>query len=116
MSSGYQCGRCGNVYGIGVVPYGSYRSGDTVNDVIRRNLTGKTVLMAVQELRQVMLLQCIEGRCPVTWRALLWRAFGKRFPRCSPQPGWRHRLRSLRRGDPLLMSDNAYLRREGVIR
>jgi hypothetical protein len=73
----------------------------TIEGAVVRNLTQKTILSGYLDVRRLLFRQCYEERCPTTFRALLWRLFGRRG---HPNTGWRptlgEGLKSLRHGDP----------------
>lgn len=92
-------------------PVAMHTPKETVQEAVVRNLTQKTILAAHMDIRRLLFRQCFEERCPTTCRALLWRMFGRRGHRLTGwRPTLREGLRSLRRGDPLYLSDNEYLR------
>lgn len=100
---GYQCGRCGTRYGW-IPPTPPPET--TEEAAVRRAMTQKTIMSGYRDIRRVLLATCVAGKCPTTARALLWRLFGKRGGGCTGKdwrPGLKHALRSLRRGDPLLL-------------
>lgn len=84
MTTGWQCARCGTLYGI-----------------LSKSSPRYTECRA-------HLLRCLAEKCPTTLRGLLWRVFGRRQ---DAQPvGWKERLRSLPHGDVWYLKDNEYLR------
>jgi len=55
MTTGFQCRRCGTVYGV-QIRHGKSR------------------------ISTLALTICRAGACPSTWRTILWFLFGQRFP------------------------------------
>ena len=66
MTSGYQCERCGTQHGF--------------------------YLGAGGNGGRARVARCLARSCPTTVRAVLWRLFGKRWPRSAGQPTVRQRV------------------------
>ena len=102
--SGWQCGRCGTMYGVLVTLKPPPK---TAQEATVQAMTSKTFLGGHLDARRILFDICHAGKCRTTPRTLLWRLFGKRgHPTTGWRPGLRHGLRSLRRGDPLFVGDD----------